>query len=117
MQAGKEKTIMNLTEQHERAIDQLLREFKHKLSQVQEQYEKSKKESEQLKMINEEKLQMQEEEHNDEVAAIEARQTNEGKQLQQVINELKNDMETLRWQKERLKNEKDQFIKKRKAEV
>lgn len=48
-------------------------------------------------MINEEKLQMQEEEHNDEVAAIEARQTNEGKQLQQVINELKNDMETLRW--------------------
>lgn len=62
---------MNLTEQHERAIDQLLKEFKMKLSQVQEQYEKSKKESEQLKMINEEKLQMQEEEHNDEVTEIE----------------------------------------------
>jgi len=48
----------------------LLKEFKMKLSQVQEQYEKSKKESEQLKMINEEKLQMQEEEHNDEVTEI-----------------------------------------------
>ena len=45
-----------------------------KLSQVQEQYEKSKKESEQLKMINEEKLQMQEEEHNDEIAAIKSTQ-------------------------------------------
>lgn len=48
----------------------MLKEFKMKLSQVQEQYEKSKKESEQLKMINEEKLQMQEEEHNDEVTEI-----------------------------------------------
>jgi hypothetical protein len=74
MQSEKEQIIMNLTEQHEKAIDSLLKEFKMKLSQVQEQYEKSKKESEQLKMINEEKLQMQEEEHNDEIAAIKSTQ-------------------------------------------
>ena len=56
MQSEKEQIIMNLTEQHEKAIDSLLKEFKMKLSQVQEQYEKSKKESEQLKMINEENI-------------------------------------------------------------
>lgn len=40
---------------------------------------------------------MQEEEHNDEVTEIEKKQEKEGKQLNEVILELKNDMETLRW--------------------
>jgi len=48
-------------------------------------------------MINEEKLTMQEEEQNAEIEANSDRQKKEIEQLEAVINELKNDMETLRW--------------------
>lgn len=68
---------MHLTEQHEKAIDTLLQEFKRNLERVQQNYEKSKKESDNLKMINEEKLTMQEGEQNDEVASVDNRQQTE----------------------------------------
>ena len=97
---------MHLTEQHEKAIDTLLQEFKKNLQRVQQQYEASKRESDQLKMNNEEKLTMQEEEQNDEIARYGQKRSTEINQLEAVINELKNDMETLRWQKERLEKEK-----------
>ena len=64
---------MHLNEQHEKAIDILLQEFKKNLSRVQEKYEASKKESDQLKMMNEEKLTMQEEEQEDEITAVNER--------------------------------------------
>lgn len=63
-------------------------------------------------MINEEKLTMQEEEQKNEISQIEERQNIEIKQLELIIGELKTDMETLRWQKDRLKKEKLLFIRK-----
>lgn len=59
---------------------------------------------------------MQEQEQNDELSEVEQVQSNEIKQLEDVINALKNDMETLRWQKKRLRNEIDLFDRKIKAE-
>lgn len=62
---------MSLTSQHEQAIETLLQEFKRNLQRVQERYETSKRETDGLRMINEEKLTMQEEEQKSEIQTIE----------------------------------------------
>lgn len=112
MQAAYEAQILSLTNQHENAIDTLLQEFKRNLSRVQERYEASKRETDGLRMINEEKLTMQEEEQKNEIDQMEEKQMKEIKQLEQIISELKTDMETLKWQKDRLKKEREVFRKK-----
>ncbi len=56
MQQQFELEISQLTGQHEAAIESLLGDFKHHLKRVQEKYEAAKRESDGLKMINEEKL-------------------------------------------------------------
>ena len=71
MQTAYEKQILHLTTQHEHAIDTLLQEFKRNLQRVQELYEASKRETDGLRMINEEKLTMQEEEQKNELQTIE----------------------------------------------
>lgn len=43
---------------------------------------------------------------------MEEKQMKEIKQLEQIISELKTDMETLKWQKDRLKKEREVFRKK-----
>jgi len=111
-----ERHILKLTEQHEQAINSLLDQFKAHLSRVQEAYEKSKKESEQLKMINEEKLTMTEADNKEEINKINAKQVEEKKSLLDVIDELKKDMQTLMWQRDRLQREKEMFLRKRQAE-
>ena len=116
MQSAYEKQILSLTTQHEQAIDTLLSEFKRNLQRVQERYEASKRETDGLRMINEEKLTMQEEEQKNEIQSIEEKQRKEIQQLEQIIGELKTDMETLKWQKDRLKKEREIFKKKTEAE-
>jgi hypothetical protein len=111
-----ERHILKLTEQHEHAINSLLDQFKAHLSRVQEAYEKSKKESEQLKMINEEKLTMTEADNKEEINKINAKQVEEKKSLLDVIDELKKDMQTLMWQRDRLQREKEMYLRKRQAE-
>lgn len=71
MQTAYENQIMSLTSQHEQAIETLLQEFKRNLQRVQERYETSKRETDGLRMINEEKLTMQEEEQKSEIQTIE----------------------------------------------
>jgi len=59
---------------------------------VQAAYEKSKKESDDLKMFNEEKLTMQEEEQNDEIEMIESKNQKEISRLDLVNEELKKEI-------------------------
>lgn len=59
---------------------------------------------------------MQEEEQNDEIKEINKKQAIEIQQLEAVINELKNDMETLKWQKTRLEKERNVYMRKEAAE-
>lgn len=97
--------ITSLTSQHEQAIETLLQEFKHHLQRVQERYEQSKRDSDGLKMINEEKLNQQEEEQDEEIKDLKSKQSEETSKLSEVIIELTNDIETLKWQQGRLNKE------------
>lgn len=83
---------------------------------MQAAYEKSKKESDDLKMFNEEKLTMQEEEQNDEIQMIESKNQKEISRLDLVNEELKKEIQTIGFHKERLTVKKEVFERKTKAE-
>ena len=59
--------IKELQKQNEEAIEKLLKEFTNNLGKVQEEYEDSKKTADGLKMMYEEKLTQQEDEHEIEI--------------------------------------------------
>ena len=56
MEASYEDEIKNLQRLNEQAIESLLNSFKNELQTVQEEYDKSKRTADGLKMIFEEKL-------------------------------------------------------------
>ena len=68
-------------------------------------YEDSKRIGDGLKMKNEEKLTSQDADQEREYEELEENQASVIKKLQEQHSELKNNLETLRWQKQNLKEE------------
>ena len=87
-----EDEIGQLHKQHEKAIETLLEEFKTELHKVQDKYELSKRTTDGLKMINEEKLTQQEDDQFKDHLWIDDAQKKENKDLQSVLDDLQNDI-------------------------
>ena len=64
---------------------------------MQENYEKSKRYGDSLKMKNEEKLTSQETDQTEEIENIKKLQVEEISKLEKVISELKSNLVTLKW--------------------
>lgn len=79
------------------------------MQKVQDEYEDSKRTADGLKMMYEEKLTQQEDEHEAEISEVKTVYTGEREQLEDVIGTLKNDIETIKRQIRRIKEERDQF--------
>ena len=70
MKEQKEQEILHLHREQETNIEILLDKFKNHLQNMQENYEKSKRYGDSLKMKNEEKLTSQETDQNEEIKKI-----------------------------------------------
>lgn len=111
MKNVKEHEIQMLHREQEAHIELLLDKFKQHLQSMQENYEKSKRYGDSLKMKNEEKLTSQENDQNEEIAKIKEEQVEKITKLEKVISELKSNLVTLKWQTVQYENEEQQFKK------
>mmetsp|Transcript_47632 Transcript_47632/g.34898 ORF Transcript_47632/g.34898 Transcript_47632/m.34898 type:complete len:209 (-) Transcript_47632:234-860(-) len=106
-----ESDIKHLQKQNEEAIEELLNEFKNNLKHVQAEYDDSKRTADGLKMMYEEKLTQQEDEHEDEISSMKNDFKMDRESLEDVIGTLKNDIETINRQIKRIEDEKGGFEK------
>mmetsp|Transcript_11207 Transcript_11207/g.11270 ORF Transcript_11207/g.11270 Transcript_11207/m.11270 type:complete len:160 (+) Transcript_11207:2684-3163(+) len=106
-----ESDIKHLQKQNEEAIEELLNEFKNNLKNVQSEYDDSKRTADGLKMMYEEKLTQQEDEHEGYIGEMKTEFKLDRESLEDVIGTLKNDIETIKRQIKRIEDEKSNFEK------
>ena len=87
----------------------MLNDFKVNLKSVQAEYDDSKRTADGLKMMYEEKLTQQEDEHEGEISDLKKEFKNEREGLEDFIGTLKNDIETTKRQIKRIEDEKANF--------
>ena len=90
---------------YKEGVERLLEESKAQLQKDQEDYEQTKKTRDDLKMIYEEKLSQQEEEHETEISALKAGHASRVRELELDIAKVKNSNDGLEREKKQLLEE------------
>ena len=104
-----EDTLREMDTKHENATEKLLNEFKINLADVQEQYDNSKRTSDGLKMIYEERLTQTEDDDAVEIRELKRVYEREIQQLNDVIATIRDDIETIKRQERREQEEADMY--------
>lgn len=94
-----------MNKQNEIAVETLLNQFKTNLHEVQDQYNNSKRQADGLKMIFEERLTQTEDDNSAEIKELKSCCEKELKQLQEVCDVIKKDIETIHRQERREEEE------------
>lgn len=93
----------------EQATEKLLNRFKDELKKVQDEYDKSKRKADGIKMQYEEKLTQQNDDDFGEINRLKEMNDEEIKELNEVISTIKENIETVKMQASREESEKDQY--------
>lgn len=94
---------------NEQAIEKLLNDFKDELQKVQDEYDKSKRTADGYKMIYEERLTQTEDDNEGEIDVEKNVNQKEIQQLNDVIDTIKDDIETIKRQAKREEDETKMF--------
>jgi cilia- and flagella-associated protein 57 len=93
----------------EAATEKLLNRFKDELKKVQDEYDKSKRKADGIKMQYEEKINQQNDDDLGEIDRLKEMNDEEIKELNEVISTIKENIETVKMQASREESEKGQY--------